>query len=495
MSQDQINADLALRIYNLQKEVERLRVIEIPTSTGGSETPILTHGNEADLAVLAEGEAGFAIDTKRLYVGDGAENKLINLNVGGSAGMLAAGDHTHSGIYAPDIHTHPNAQITGLGNSSTKDTGITSSTVAIGDHNHDSVYSLIGHTHEGLLEMIYTDTNMLINGGFDICQRSKTPETLFSIADNKYSADRWRVNTANASLQYQRLSATAYSNLSSMNHGRFTKITAAGKIAVYQPIESILSVACLNKTVQFQISMRVSATCTMNLGIVSLLSPAVADTIPTSFISSYNSDGLLPTFNTNLSLTTYSSYVVSASNTWTTYYITATIPSNAVNIIPIVWTDSAAPINFTLDLAEASLLRPTETTYSISNWRPYSPQLEYTNCLRYFEAQYNNPTDFYRVFATGFCYGGTTLQGLIRYSPKRKIPAITRSADSTVGWWKSNGVMLANSSATATAVIYVSESCCLEKDTFAAGNFAAGDGSMFSAYSTNAAWFMFDAEL
>lgn len=344
-------------------------------------------------------------------------------------------------------------------------------------------------------ETMIQDTNILINSGFDICQRSLTPATSFTIADNRYSADRWRVNRATADLQYQRLSAISYTDICSMYYGRYTKITAAGKFAVYQPVESVISASLINKTVQFQISMRVSTACTMNIGILSLQSPAVADTIPNPFITAFNSDGVLPSFSTNLSLISYSSFNVTASTSWITVYLTAIIPANTVNVIPIVWTNSAAPINFYLDLAEAILLNPSETSYSILKHNKFSPQLEYLLCLRYFEAQYNNSSDGYRPFASGMCINGTILQGILNYYPKRIIPSITRSADSTLCWWRNTGAVVALTSATATSLLYINNSNCIQKDTFAAGSFTAGNSSLLTANALATAWYYFDSEL
>ncbi len=331
--------------------------------------------------------------------------------------------------------------------------------------------------------------NLLTNGGFDICQRSKTPDTLFSLTDNKYSADRWRINRATTDLQYQRLSALNEVGLTSLYYGRYKKITNAGKFVVYQPLEAANCLPLRGRNPSFQIKLRGSSNVSLRMALLQLTAPGTADAIPTSLVSAYNADGSDPTFAANISIV--SVQTINVTSVWQSFTLSATIPTTSLNLLCGLWTNSAAPANFTLDLAEAGLY-PANIAQV---WTPRLLAQEHALCLRTFEAQYNTPSDAYRPFASGYCYGGTTLQGILSYSPKRILPAVSRSADSTPGWWKSNGALLALSSATSTAIIYVSESSCVEKDVFAAGNFAAGDGSLLTAYSTNAAYYYFDAEL
>lgn len=221
--------------------------------------------------------------------------------------------------------------------------------------------------------------NYLINGGFDFAQR-QIPGTLTTIADNKYSADRWRVTRENADVQYIRVDATGETGLTSRYYGQFKKITNAGKIHIVQIVEGINSVPLRGKTVIFQAKMKASSAKTIRMAVLELQNAGTIDTIPATLVTAFGANGVDPTLGANVAVIT-AAQSKNVTSAWGSFSLSVTVPSNSKNLLCAIWTDSQYSANDTLSIAEAGLF--TEITMQL--WTPRIVAEELRMCKRYCE--------------------------------------------------------------------------------------------------------------
>lgn len=232
-----------------------------------------------------------------------------------------------------------------------------------------STWTTVSKSHEA--------SNELINGGFDVVQR-QTPGTLTTIAQDKYSADRWRCSRENADLQFQQADGTGEAGLTSMKFGTFKKITNAGKLMIYQIIEGVNSIPLRGKTVMFSIQMKASSARTMRMAVIELQTAGAIDTIPATFVTAWGANTVDPTLGANLAIVTgaQSKAVTTAMQVFS---VIVTVPATSKNLICAVWSDSQFAANDTLSLAEAGLYYGVSTGWRM---RPIEQELEL--CQRYY---------------------------------------------------------------------------------------------------------------
>jgi len=226
------------------------------------------------------------------------------------------------------------------------------------------------------------NTNHLINGGFSFAQR-QAPGTDTTITDEKYSADRWRITRENAALQFSRQDASGESGLTSRHFGKFTKITNAGKFAIYQPLEFESSIPLRGRDVVFQIQMKASAAKTIKIAIIELQAAGTSDSLPAAFVGAWNVDSTDPTLGTNLAVVG-SVQSCSVTTAWQNFSVTGTIPSDSKNLILAIWSDADFSATDWLALAEAGFYRGSST----QTWAPRHKKTEQELCERYFRKSY-----------------------------------------------------------------------------------------------------------
>ena len=196
-------------------------------------------------------------------------------------------------------------------------------------------------------------TNWLLNGGFDFAQR-QAAATYTTIANEKYSADRWRVTRENGDIQYARESVITDAALTSEYAGKFKKITNAGKVLVYQTVIGSNSIALRNKSLIFQAKIKVGSAATLRMAILENQAAATVDVLPANLVTSWNADTVNPTFATNIAVVgTVESHA--ATSSWQTFSVTATVPGNSKNLIVAIWSDSDLAIGNEIFIAEAGL--------------------------------------------------------------------------------------------------------------------------------------------
>lgn len=275
-------------------------------------------------------------------------------------------------------------------------------------------------------------TNILINGGFDLAQRTD-PTTLTTIATDTYGPDRWRCCTQNADLQYQRLDAASEAGLTSMWMGNFKKITSAGKVFIFQPIEGENSVPLRSRTMTFQIMLKTDSARTFRLGIIELNSSGTINAIPATTITSWNANGTDPTLGTNLA---YVGTPVSCSVTTSEslFSVTATLPGNSKNYAVAYWSDSQLPANATYTPAQAQLVDGSSTVA----WLPDPFEDTYARCQRYCEKSTDPDEPASGSLSSGYVdmIWGAAFTTEMRTTINMKV---TKFASPTVSLWDTNG--------------------------------------------------------
>lgn len=225
--------------------------------------------------------------------------------------------------------------------------------------------------------------NYLLNGGFDFIQRWSPALSTNNGAGvyaqtttgRKQSFDQWGVTTQTASNQEGRIdTATApATGITSRFYAQFKQITGAGKLIISQVIETKDVMPMRGRSVRLQGKLRfgtnASAT-NYRVGILQLTSAGAVDTIPAGFISAFGGVGTDPTWGANLSLLTptlpegsgtvptvvNSALTVVPTNAFQRYSGVFSIPTNCLNLIVVVWTDSQLSINDDIHMAEFQLL-------------------------------------------------------------------------------------------------------------------------------------------
>lgn len=297
--------------------------------------------------------------------------------------------------------------------------------------------------------------NYLINGGFDFVQR-QTPGTLTTIAQDTYSADRFRISRENADLQYQRVDGTGESGLTSKFFGTYKKITNTGKFMVYQILEGANSVHLRGKTVTFQVQMKASASKTIRMAILELQNAGTMDTIPGTFVSAWGANSTDPTLGSNLAIIT-AAQSRSVTTSMQTFNVTVTVPSNSKNLICALWTDSQFAANDTLSVAEAGLY----VGYAVQPWNPRLLAQEFSMCQRHYWKTFlpdTGPAQNIGVdtgeFKTPAPVAGANTERIVNFNhivPMFKAPTITTFNPAAANAQFRDATAAADCSATAAA--------------------------------------------
>lgn len=260
--------------------------------------------------------------------------------------------------------------------------------------------------------------NVIINGGFDVWQRS-TDATANTVSGTFYAAaDRWQTWLGSATnIRYQRVTGT--NNTYAYRIQRASGSTVATNTQITQGIEQANAVKLAGKTVTLSFYGKAGA----NFSSSSLSARIYTST--SGDINLINTGGTIQGTNT-----------VSLTTTSTRYTVTATIPSNAlfvgVNFI-VNWTGTAGANDWfeleNVQLEIGSIVTPFE-------FEPYETTLR--KCMRYYEKSYRQditpgtnqssfPTIVQEVpFITGFTQtDGWGLARILFTVPKRTGPTVT----------------------------------------------------------------------
>lgn len=221
--------------------------------------------------------------------------------------------------------------------------------------------------------------NLLINGGFDICQRYTPASSSLLVSEGGYffGADRWRIEKEAGNAYYQRNSAISEVGLTSKYYGTY-KTGSISSILIAQSLESPLCIALRGKTVTFKISMKAASSNNITIGLIEARTSA--DSVR-SIVDTWASP---PTLGAGLYYISSNSFGLSTD--WTTYTVYGTIPTTCLNLYVAIWSDGDFAALDTIDLAEASLTTGYGMTFS---WYSKLISQELLDCQRYYEKSYD----------------------------------------------------------------------------------------------------------
>ncbi len=261
--------------------------------------------------------------------------------------------------------------------------------------------------------------NLLHNSSFLLAQR-QTPGTLTTVATDKYGADRFRMSAENASFQYRRVDTAGAreAGITSRYYGQFEKITSGGKVFVAQPHESHVSFAYSNRVVTIQTALKVDSAATLNLGLIYWTS--TSDSLPATWVTTWNSSGTHPTLATNLAyanpITAYSGSTAtgaiqcSATTSWQTFGGTWTVPNTANNFAVAVWSNASVSAADAVYIAQPAMYLGDFN--GLITWVPKPVDKEVNDCQRFYEKNYqldDAPGTSYTIFTAPGCQRGRLL--------------------------------------------------------------------------------------
>ena len=233
---------------------------------------------------------------------------------------------------------------------------------------------------------LITSQNLLTNPWFNFAQL-QVPGTLTTIAADQIGPDAWKVSRENADVQYQRLANAV--GVNAAYQGRFKKITSAGKMMVFQPLESLLTMQLQNETISFTVKMRLQNAYKMRLAFIKYTGGSPNSVVPAP-VSAWNGSGVAPTLNAGFTyITSFSLGTVGAGNTqWGLASGMGTFGVNDLLIVAVI-TDDQFAINDTLDLQQMSLSVGSSAQFS---GRPLEPNEDRARVEKFIEKSYDMDT-------------------------------------------------------------------------------------------------------
>lgn len=251
--------------------------------------------------------------------------------------------------------------------------------------------------------------NWVRNSGFWHAQRQApgTLTTYSATAGRAFTADGWAVTNENASVQYQRadLALTSEVGTQSRFYGKYTKITATGKMVVSQAILSEDAQNMRGQVVRLTFYLKgiVTVPATWRIGLAQLTAAGTVDSLPATFISAFSANTVDPTLGTNLAYITPlagqtadnctivgngASCVVSSTTTWTRYSCLFTVPTDCKNLIVMLWSDSQVIATAGIAVSQVQL---TEG-YEQQVWSPQHYADEFRRLQRFYQKTFGNET-------------------------------------------------------------------------------------------------------
>lgn len=243
-------------------------------------------------------------------------------------------------------------------------------------------------TQENLANDAMPSDNLLTNPALNYAQL-QNPAALVTVPDNTISADAWKVTRENADVQYTRNPSPA--GLQCAFSGQFKKITAAGKIMIYQPLESQITQQVRNAQVVFTVFINPSAARNFQIGLAYYTGGAPNTPVPPP-VAAWNGAGVLPTLNAGF--TPIANFGIGSGafpGAWSDWAITFAMPNFGVNdiLFPYIASDAQMAANETVDIAQLSLDIGGFGRYQ---WRPLSAAEDRNRVERFIEKSFDADT-------------------------------------------------------------------------------------------------------
>jgi hypothetical protein len=291
-------------------------------------------------------------------------------------------------------------------------------------------------------------TNMLTNPGFNI-EQLYDPTGAAAIADNAVSADAWKLTYEAAGATYQRMSNAGSATFNSANRGRYTKTGAAGKLMVYQALESLISLGVNNDQLVFTIKFNLSAAHNMRIGFIIYTGATPNEVVPPP-VAAWNGPGVAPTLNAGFAYVgSFATGSGVGQSAWDVVFTMPTLGANDKIIVFAVSDTQFAPGDF-VDIYETSCDVGAGGRFT---WRPLSETEDIDRCRRFIQKSYDIDTVSGTVTTNGRLNQSIAAllvgfsSGDVKYTPKVRVPLaaeITLYSPSTgaAGNWFDGGAAL-----------------------------------------------------
>jgi hypothetical protein len=325
--------------------------------------------------------------------------------------------------------------------------------------------------------------NNIINGGFNFAQRqvAGTLTTYSQTASRAYAADRWFLSNENASLQFQQIDTITATETNYLHryYGKYKKITNAGKFAIGQIISAENMAPLRGQRVRLTCWMKrtVAAAMSVRLGLVQGQAAGTQDSVPGyvsgapsgTFISAWGAVGTDPTLGTNLARInpvtgSQDGGTISGGGltcvlgaAWVRYSVCVDVPTDAENLIFMVWTDGQPAANDELNIGQCMLTQGVE----IPDWVAMPQVYELNRCYRFYQKTFPlNTAPAQSGGVSGALRGGVVIAGAVATSsimqwrfpvPFRATPTLTFFNPSAANAFVRNVPAATDASVTAAA--------------------------------------------
>ena len=329
--------------------------------------------------------------------------------------------------------------------------------------------------------------NRLINGDFRVAQRG-TSFVAGANNDDTYNLDRWTLlSDGNDIVDVTQANVAPSGGLFSIG---LDVETINKKFGIVQIIEQRNIVGMFNQPLTLSFSARTTGSSIGNLKAVILAWNSTADTVTSDVVSSWNADGVTPTFATNWTAEN-TPQNLAPSNTWTRYSITATLDTaNTNNVAVFIWCD-----DMTTSLGD--FLYITDVQLEVGSLAtPFDRKTmgeTFADCLRYYWRMTGAQGSF-TGFLNGSATGGTApaVRRNIANNPVPMRSAPSHSFSGTVQYGNGTGTYF-----NITALGFDSSSTFMTSIDVSGGSAITAGVACHVLFSTTSAsdWFEAVAEL
>lgn len=245
------------------------------------------------------------------------------------------------------------------------------------------------------------DLNVVMNGGFSVQQRVATAATAIPAVSTTTRAgqvaDRWAVTVGNVTTplwtQVDSAAATE-TGLNSKRYGRITQNTNAAKFILSQFIlnESMAHLRGQKVRLSCKLKQFVGSNANYRLGLLQLSAAGTVDVSP-AFISAIGAASVEPTWGTNLlainpdaapvgenGTISGPSLLIASTAAWVRSSCVFTVPSDAKNLVVVIYRDTLGAASDSVGIAEVSLTQGPD----LVDWVQIPFAWELANCQRFF---------------------------------------------------------------------------------------------------------------
>lgn len=225
--------------------------------------------------------------------------------------------------------------------------------------------------------------NLLSNPGFNFAQLHD-PTVYTALNDNDVAADCWKCTFENSGVSYKRiLNDNTYN---SANRGSFKKTGSAGKMMIYQPLETLISLGMTGHASTWNLQLNMSTGYNMRLA---LLQYNNSGSLPvdnlTSPISAWNAVSVLPTLTADWSYVAQFQFAAGAGRS--EWAIFAGVPFSAyTNLAVAIFSDDQIAANDVIEMAECGYYNGFSGRFV---WNPLVPNEDMSRVERFIEKSYD----------------------------------------------------------------------------------------------------------